>query len=155
MYKRIPETEYPNIIEFYQGDGQSAASIARMYGVSENNIIRILKKHGIERRGRYARWDKERTCTTTSSGYVIRILEPTHPYYDMTQATGYVREHRLVMAEYLKRSLYTWESVHHINGNRQDNRIENLQLRIGNHGAGVVAECGCCGSNNIVYKEIA
>ncbi len=57
-------------------------------------------------------------------GYVV-IWNPTHP---MARKTGYVAEHRLIMADHLGRNLKPYEHVHHINGNRQDNRLENLEL---------------------------
>jgi len=63
------------------------------------------------------------------SGYIQIVLPPDHPFYAMaTKSDHRVMEHRLVMAEFLGRSLEPWEVVHHINGIKDDNRIENLEL---------------------------
>lgn len=61
-------------------------------------------------------------------------------------ADGYVREkaatgrwamqHRLRMEEYLGRPLLKQESVHHRNGDRQDNALENLELWSASHPSG-------------------
>lgn len=47
-----------------------------------------------------------------------------------------ILEHRYVMEQQLNRKLYIEETVHHINGDRQDNRIENLELFSSRHGPG-------------------
>ena len=57
-------------------------------------------------------------------GYVL-VYEPNNPASDRS---GYVLEHRLVMEKHLGRHLKSDEIVHHINGNKQDNRVENLEL---------------------------
>lgn len=57
-------------------------------------------------------------------GY-IQILSPGNP---MAKKSGYVPEHRLVMAEHIGRLLEKNEVVHHVNEIKDDNRIENLEL---------------------------
>lgn len=82
---------------------------------------------------------------TNSQGYRL-LYRPEHP---ASTKSGHILEHRYVMERHLGRPLADYETVHHINGERSDNRIENLQLRSGHHGRGVKHQCLDCGSSNI------
>lgn len=50
------------------------------------------------------------------------------PYKRTTYKGIPIDEHRKVVEQFLGRKLESWEIVHHINGNKKDNRIENLQI---------------------------
>lgn len=59
------------------------------------------------------------------SGGYIEIYFPLHPN---ARKNGYIKKHRLIMEKHLKRILFSEENVHHINGDKSDNRIKNLEL---------------------------
>ena len=72
-------------------------------------------------------------------GYVL-VWKPEHPN---AKIGGYIHEHRLVMSGHLGRPLKSYEFVHHKNGIKDDNRIENLELMTKKVHRGKV-ECPYC-----------
>ena len=93
--------------------------------------------------------------TWTSQGYVMRGLKSfTEPeqaiirpmYYPNKTTNDYrgVGEHRALVAIAIGRPLTKDEQVHHINGIRHDNRLENLELVIAGHGAGFSSNVSMC-----------
>ncbi len=63
-----------------------------------------------------------------SKGYIWIPISKNDPMYVMVKKGNKVAEHRLVIARSINRPLKDDEVVHHINGVKNDNRLENLQL---------------------------
>lgn len=132
--------------------GDTIYKIAKAFHANPQLIWSILKAAGVEFRDKAWRGGR----VAAPGGYVAVKADSEDPIASaMATVNGYVLEHRLVLARSLGRPLSEGETVHHINGDKCDNRLENLQLRNGNHGKGVRFACLDCGSHNVAAAPLA
>jgi hypothetical protein len=146
--------------EYENGKSLKVIKQERNLSAHESMILSSFRKYGLA----------VRNCGTvpTVEAYIdnqgyrrvrINIEDPMWSmalsgYYGDNRRTATILEHRLVMARKIGRPLREEETVHHINNNKLDNRPENLELHVGNHGKGATqAHCHTCtcfnGSQNI------
>ena len=96
----------------------------------ERWVQAVWGKPGRERCRRCAHWQGGRKVR--GDGYIELWLDATDFFRPMSRSRvswgSYVLEHRLVMARFLGRNLQSWELIHHKNGIKDDNRLENLEL---------------------------
>lgn len=129
------------VIECYR-EGFPSTQIARLFECSKPVILRILHSNGVE----------------------IRKAIDYRPFGNI-EKSGYIRTrrggngkkrlaHHLVVEEHLGRFLCPGETVHHIDGNRANNLLDNLQLRNSAHGPGQIWQCNSCGSNDVSAVEL-
>lgn len=129
-------SEQKVIIELRDAGGR-VADIAEQFGRDPSVVTRFLREVG---RGGKAR----RPRVLGAGGYV----------FVRDERGDLVLEHRQVMSRALGRPLTRTETVHHLDGDITNNRLENLQLRHGQHGKGVALRCMDCGSHNVQPVEL-
>jgi len=122
--RRITSRVWDNVenVKALYSDGKSIWHIQRLFGGDHATIAKLLRANGIKVRpaGFYsdaARNGRYKGGSLSRDGYrVIQVNKRS------------VFEHRKVMSDFLKRELIPCEHVHHMNGDKLDNRIENLAL---------------------------
>lgn len=134
--------DWSDLYELYVKDKLTMKEIANKKGCTFNAVSVRLRRDYIPRRTRsesaFIVWSRPHKKGGTSGkecnlwrggrktvhGYIL-VRIPNHPY---SGKNGYVPQHRLVVEKRLGRYLLPSEKVHHINGIKDDNRDENLQL---------------------------
>lgn len=109
--------------------GIRVVDIAKQLNRSPKGIYCLMSRLGIPRqsRNKFPKGDLNPSWNggryIDKNGYVM-IHCPDHP----NASCGYVREHRLIVEKHLDRFLASSEVVHHVDGDKQNNRISNLRL---------------------------
>ena len=147
-FRKFSDATRAEIVRLYK-DGWTQMQIAARFTTHQPTIRELLIHCGVAIRD-----DDIRGIAKVGGGYLGEMVSQDDPFFCMASAQGYVLQHRLVMARALGRPLLEHETVHHINGDKTDNRFENLQLRFGKHGKGVLMICNQCGSHDITYHRL-
>ncbi len=117
------------LIDQYWNQGKFKREIAEEINKTIGTVQYYMNKFGIKSRTKSESKKGEKNYNwkggrRMKSSYIY-ILKPEHPFCGKD---GYIAEHRLIMEEKLVRYLTKEEKIHHINGIKNDNRIENLIL---------------------------
>lgn len=107
-------------------------TMGREYRPKQKIVNKVAKRHRFPMRTTGAKGKRNGSWnggkTIDKNGYVL-VRRVDHP---SANSSGYVREHRLVMEEHIGRLLHRTEVVHHKDGDKQNNHIDNLQLYASN-----------------------
>lgn len=88
----------------------------------------IIDEQGNQLRELQPRGRRPLDYRVEDAGYILIRAPKGHPH---ARFDGSILEHRLMMEDHLGRYLEEWELVHHRNGDRGDNRLDNLELMDG------------------------
>lgn len=94
---------------------------SRTRDIPKKKFCSNICRHKFVRQENHHNWINGKSHN--GNGYIV-ISSPSHP----KQRGGYVLEHRVVMEKHLGRYLKSKELVHHINGIKTDNHLDNLML---------------------------
>lgn len=134
--RRMISGSVGDVIRRMASDNATMSEIVEATGFTATAIRNFAKRHGVI------------IVDPTKPGYVTtwagyrKLLRPDHPRAD---SKGYVAEHTLVMEAHIGRFLEPDEVVHHINYDKADNQLDNLQLMTDAEHRALHRKAGDCG----------
>lgn len=99
----------------------SQVDVAKELGSTQATISSVLKHADVVKRDR--RSSQYRDGRSRNGDYVVVMLQRDDPMWSMAYSTGYVLEHRLLVARAIGRPLLSEEDVHHRDGQKIRNTV--------------------------------
>lgn len=124
-YPSDPDFPDPNPSGLCQCGCGEVTAVSKKTSVRAN---RYAGRHMSFVAGHYTRLLRGDQCAAWNGGRIITSEGYARIRVGDFDDRRYVSEHRYVMSQHLGRELSAGENVHHINGDKLDNRIENLEL---------------------------
>lgn len=116
------EVDVFKLHEMYKS-GKTIQELADLLKIDSRNVSKWFKKYNL-----YIRTKSENASGDKNSGYKGGKSYDKNGYVELHINGGKIFEHRYVVEQFLERKLTNDEVVHHINGIKDDNRIENLEV---------------------------
>ena len=163
MTKQWTEEEVTYVCEHYPFE--RAVDVGNAIGRSPGAVMHVAREHGVHKDAEALSKIKSISNSGKNSGNFKGYRQRTKDGYIWCRAVehpfanhrGYVKEHRLVMEKHLGFILPKKFVVHHLNGIKDDNRIENLAvMTVGAHSTlhGKMGRDMPKGPRNHKYKEV-
>lgn len=137
--QKLTPKEREEVVALYANSDLSSGQAAKRFGISGATLAGMLTRREIRTRSYKQRGSKHHVwkggrSLAKRSGYMRVRVKVDDPDWlrENSSSNGDMLEHRYIMAKHLQRPLGSWEYVHHLSGDKTDNRIENLQLRTAN-----------------------
>lgn len=149
---RITGMTEANIRRMYEKNKWSTIRIAKELNSHDETVRKAMKRYGIQMRSR-SEAARNKKFTPEHLAKITKNLKlmhkgrfgENHPAWKggrYIDSYGYVirridgktvKEHRYVMEQHIGRKLFSWEEVNHINFDKQDNSLENLEVCVNEH----------------------
>ncbi len=111
-----PHKPNKDIQKLFDRSESSIQRKANCLGLKKTSICKFKTWSEINKLEKSPCWNGGET--TTAKGFIYKTLDNGQK----------ILKHRYVMEQHLGRKLFSSEAVHHINGDKKDNRIENLKV---------------------------